>query len=140
MTRFSPPYLNAEFVYKTSRSGGKGGQNVNKIASKVQLDFDVINSLVLTTQDKTIILEKLAGKISAEGLLQVVCQTERTQLANKLIAIKKIYALINKCFIVKKLRKATKPSKGSVEKRLTTKKTKAQTKKLRSKPFFDKGD
>ena len=137
MTRFSPPYLNAEFVYKTSRSGGKGGQNVNKIASKVQLDFDVANSLILTAQDKAIILEKLSGKISAEGLLQVVCQTERTQLANKLIAVKKIYAILNKCFIVKKLRKATKPSKGSVEKRLTSKKTKAQTKKLRSKPFLD---
>ncbi len=137
MTRFSPPYLNAEFVYKTSRSGGKGGQNVNKIASKVQLDFDVANSLILTAQDKAIILEKLSGKISAEGLLQVVCQTERTQLANKLIAVKKIYAILNKCFIVKKLRKATKPSKGSVEKRLTSKKTKAQTKKLRSKPVLD---
>lgn len=137
MTRFSPPYLNAEFVYKTSRSGGKGGQNVNKIASKVQLDFDVVNSLLLTLQDKAIILDKLSGKISAEGLLQVVCQTERTQLANKVIAIKKIYAILNKCFIVKKLRKATKPSKGSVEKRLTNKKTKAQTKKLRSKPVLD---
>lgn len=137
MTRFSPPYLNAEFVYKTSRSGGKGGQNVNKIASKVQLDFDVVNSLLLTVQDKAIILDKLSGKISTEGLLQVVCQTERTQLANKLIAIKKIYAILNKCFIVKKLRKATKPSKGSVEKRLTSKKTKAQTKKLRSKPVLD---
>lgn len=137
MTRFSPPQLNAEFVYKTSRSGGKGGQNVNKIASKVQLDFDVANSLILTPQEKAIILERLAGKISAEGIIQVVCQTERTQLANKLIAIKKIYTLINKCFIVKKLRKATKPSKGSIEKRLTGKKTKAQTKKLRAKPVID---
>ena len=125
------PDFNPEFTFKTSRSGGAGGQNVNKVSSKVELDFDVMNSALLSDLQKQIILTKLKKSISKEGILQIISQTERNQIGNKEIAIKKFYELIAKCFIEKKKRKPTKPSKGAKEKRLKTKKRNSEIKNLR---------
>lgn len=128
---FNPPSLNTELQFKMSRSGGAGGQNVNKVSTKVELDFDVVNSALLSEEQKTIILTKLENRITKDGMLQLVVQTERSQLANKEIAIEKFYQLIKNCFVVKKKRRPTKPSKGSKERRLQSKKKASEQKKQR---------
>lgn len=119
---FTAPELNSEFVFKTSRSGGSGGQHVNKVSTRVQVAFHVPSSTLLTEEQKLVIQEKLGAQLTTDGTLQVVAQAERSQLANKTAAIKKIYQLLNRCFVVRKARKATKPTRSSVETRLQQKK------------------
>ena len=127
--------LESEFTFKTSRSGGSGGQHVNKVSTKVELDFDVVNSKILTDEQKDIITNKLAARITVEGILQVICQTERSQLRNKIAAIAKFHELIDACFVVIKKRKVTKVSKAVKERRLLAKKRNAEIKKLRRNDF-----
>lgn len=133
---FKPPFLLTEFVFKTSRSGGKGGQNVNKVSTKVQISFDIQTSALLLEEEKQILMERLGSKLTDSGLLQVVSQTERTQLGNKEKALKKLYHLLNACFVVRKKRKATKPKAGAIEKRLSDKKRNAERKLSRSQRDF----
>jgi ribosome-associated protein len=125
--------FSSEFNFIASRSGGAGGQNVNKVNTKVMLCFDVNNSLLLTEDEKQRILEKLSNKINQEGILQISSQKERTQLANKDLCIKKFYQLIERALAVPKTRRRTRPSAASIEKRLVSKKKISEIKELRKK-------
>ena len=129
----SIPDLSAEFQFLTSRSSGPGGQNVNKVNSKVELRFDIRNSLQLTQEQKDLICIKLASKINDDGILSVISQRDRSQLSNKEDAIQKLYQLLVKALTPVKPRKKTKPTQGSVEKRLTQKRLKSETKQNRQK-------
>lgn len=125
--------LFSEIKFQTTRSGGKGGQNVNKVETAVIASFHIETSLLLSEEQKKTVLEKLTNRINAEGFLQVKSQTHRTQLSNKEDAIKKINQLVFIALQKKKPRIATKASKASKEKRLETKKRKADIKSGRQK-------
>ena len=120
-----------ELSFKTSRSSGSGGQNVNKVETSVTVLWKVEDSAVFTESEKERILLKLKNKINAEGILQTTVSESRTQLQNKKIAIEKIQELVNKSLIVPKKRIATKPSRAKVEKRLESKKKLSEKKENR---------
>lgn len=126
--------LSSEFEFVTSRSSGPGGQNVNKVNTKVELRFSVFSSKILSEEEKQTIFVKLYHRINKQGILSVVAQSERSQLRNKEIAIEKFYKWLKIAFQVQKERKKTRPSKASKEKRLSDKQNRAQTKQNRRKP------
>ena len=123
--------LDKELKFAFSRSGGPGGQHVNKVNTKVELRFNIDLSQVLEEEQKEIIKDKLAIPISQSGDLIIISQATRSQLKNKEEAIEKFYLLINQALKPKKKRKPTKISKGAIEKRLKEKKELAEKKSRR---------
>jgi ribosome-associated protein len=125
-----------EFQFQASRSGGAGGQNVNKVSTKVELRFNVLNSSLLDDTQKAMIQEKLKNQINAEGELIIVSQEERTQLRNKNTVIKKFRELLKKALFMPKKRLKVKPTAEMVAKRLESKKKNSEKKASRGKVNF----
>lgn len=125
--------LSGELVFTTSRSGGPGGQNVNKVNSKVTLLFDLENSQILSPEEKAFLKVKLSSRITREGVLQITSQESRSQLENKEVALPKFDRLLAKAFERKKVRKATKPSKSARQERLKKKKVLSEKKTMAKK-------
>lgn len=135
-TPMNPNQLLPDVQYQFARSGGAGGQNVNKVATKAELRFDVRNSTLLTDEQRVVLMEKLTNKLTTEGELVLTHQTERTQLGNKEKVIKKFLRMIEKAFEIPKPRRATRPSKAAVAERIAGKKRKGEVKEKRKKVDF----
>ncbi len=123
-----------ELQFKAVRSSGPGGQNVNKVSSKVVLTFDVLHSLGLNEEEKERAQNKLKSKLTLEGILILNCDEDRSQLKNKEIVTKRFLEIITKSLLVPKERKATKVPRSVIEKRLKDKSSVAEIKQNRKKP------
>ncbi len=123
--------------YKAVRSSGAGGQNVNKVSSKVVLNFDLNASKALSEEEKELILLKLSSRLTSEDILILNCDEDRSQIKNKAIVTKRFLEIIKNALIVPKIRKATKIPKSVIRKRIKDKKNISEVKNNRKKPNLD---
>ena len=126
----------SELNYKAVRSSGAGGQNVNKVSSKVVLSFDVKNSQALSDEEKLLIETNLVSRLTLDLVLILNCDEDRSQFKNKEIVTKRFLELVKKALIIPKIRKATKIPKAVIRKRIKDKKNISEIKKTRKKPDF----
>ncbi len=129
--------LITELQFKAIRSSGAGGQHVNKVSSKIELSFDILNSQYLSVHEKETLQNKLANRINKEGVLLLFCDKSRSQHKNKELAIKRFIDLLTIALKKQKIRRATKPSRASVLKKAVNKKKNAAKKALRKKPDLE---
>ncbi|WP_306552271.1 alternative ribosome rescue aminoacyl-tRNA hydrolase ArfB [Daejeonella sp.] len=134
---FSKQELLKEITFRTSRSGGKGGQNVNKVSSKVELNINIRTSSYFTEEEKDLLVQKLSNRINSKGVLQVITEEERSQLHNKEKSLDKLIVLLKKALYRPKPRKISKPKKSAIEKRLKLKQLTALKKMSRRGNFND---
>lgn len=128
-------FLNQELTFQATKSSGPGGQNVNKVNSKVILKFNVPGSQLLEESEKAILMKKWAKKLDNEGNIIIQTQEKRSQVQNKTIALRKFYGMLDAAFQKRKVRKVTRPGKGAIERRLKAKKIQAEKKQHRSKDW-----
>lgn len=128
--------LLSELNFKAVRSSGAGGQNVNKVSSKVVLNFDVENSSGLSEEEKLLVLSKLSSRLTKENILILNCDEDRSQFKNKALVTKRFFDLITQSLHIEKVRKATKIPKSVIRKRLKDKKTNSEIKQNRRRPEF----
>ncbi len=128
--------LISELQFKAVRSSGAGGQNVNKVSSKVVLSFDLNNSQGLSEEEKALLENKLASRLTSELMLILNCDEDRSQFKNKAIVTKRFFDVITAGLVVPKIRKATKVPKSVIKKRIKDKKNLSEIKQSRRKPDF----
>ena len=128
--------LITELQFKAVRSSGAGGQNVNKVSSKVVLSFDLKNSKILSDEEKMLLEMNLASRLTNDQILILNCDEDRSQLKNKEIVTKRFLSIIEQGLHVPKIRKTTKIPKSVIRKRIKDKKNLSETKKNRKKPEF----
>jgi len=127
--------FSGEIFFRTARSGGKGGQNVNKVETMAEAWWHIPASAIFTPEEKQLIRHKLQNRINKDGYLIVKSSESRSQLENKHIAKEKMLAMVAQALIVPKLRKASRPTKGMIERRLENKRRASETKQMRRNDF-----